>query len=43
MKGEKTSQKLQICHQLEENGLLSLKGPKKTHPVFFGDFLWPFK
>lgn len=29
MKGEKTSQKLQICHQLEENCLLSLKGPKK--------------
>ena len=29
MKGEKTSQKLQICHQLEENSLLSLKGPKK--------------
>lgn len=29
MKGEKTSQKLQICHQLEENCLHSLKGPKK--------------
>lgn len=29
MEGEKTSQKLQICHQLEENCLHSLRGPKK--------------